>query len=61
MKESEEEVEKQSEFERWRSDPRLTAEHLIKRGVAIEEFRLVYKVHELSFKVLNSDFSLGWK
>ncbi|KAI0866601.1 heterokaryon incompatibility protein-domain-containing protein [Xylaria cubensis] len=41
VKEGEEEVEKQSEFERWRSDPRLTAEYLIKMGVAIEEFRLV--------------------
>lgn len=41
VKEGEEEMENQSEFERWRSDPRLTAEHLIKMQVAIEDFRLV--------------------
>jgi hypothetical protein len=41
VKEGEEEGEKQSEFERWRSDPRLTAKYLTKMQVAIEEFRLV--------------------
>lgn len=33
--------EQQSEYERWRSDPRLTPEYLIKRQVPIEDFKLI--------------------
>jgi hypothetical protein len=41
VREDDLEIEKQSEFERWGSDPRLAPEFLRKRGVPLEEFMLI--------------------
>lgn len=41
VREDDLEFEKQSEFERWGSDPRLAPEFLRKRGVPLEEFMLI--------------------
>jgi hypothetical protein len=41
VREDDLEIEKQSEFERWGSDPRLAPEFLRKRGVSLEELMLI--------------------
>ena len=41
VREDDLEIARQSEYERWRSDPRLAPEWLKKRGVSLEEYKLI--------------------